>query len=127
MHDRAGGLTLLRIDVHSPLSLILCHGMIEGEREVLASLGLFHITFMSEIRSNSGLLTTLVERWHSKMSLFHLPLGEAIVTLEDVWCILKIHKYRELVVYDPTTRYTTLHKMFGCGDVELGIRDYEIG
>ena len=76
---------MLRIHEHRSPSLSLHHGMIEGEREVLASLGLYHITFMPEIRSNSGLLTTLAERWHSETSSFHLPTGEAIVTLEDVW------------------------------------------
>ena len=81
-------LPLLRICEHMPPSLILHHGMIVGEREVLASLGLYHITFMSEIRSNSGLLTVLIERWHSETSSFHVPMGEAIVTLEGVWCIL---------------------------------------
>ena len=102
-------LSILRICERRPPSLILHHGMIEGEREVLASLGLYHITFMLEIRSNSGLLTALAERWHSETSSFHLPTGEATVTLEDVWCILWILIVGELVVYDPTIRCTVLH------------------
>ena len=73
---------------HRPPSLILYHRMTEGEREVLVSLGLYHITFMPEIRSNNGLLTALAERWHSEIGSFHLPMGEAIVNLEDVWHIL---------------------------------------
>ena len=78
-------LPVLRIREHRPPSLSLHHGMTEGERELLASLGLYHITFMPEIRSNNGLLTALAERWHSETSSFHLPIGEATVTLEDVW------------------------------------------
>ena len=120
-------LPVLRIHEHRPLSLSLCHGMIEGEREVLDRLGLYHITFMPEIRSNSGLLTALAERWHSETSSFHLPTREAIVTLEDVWKILGISIAGELVVYDPTARRTALHWMFSCGDEGLGIQDYEIG
>ena len=82
---------------------------------------------MPEIRSKNGLLTALVERWHLEMSSFHLPIGEAIVTLEDVWHILKVLIEIELVVYDPTIGHTVLHQMFGCRDEELGIQDYEIG
>ena len=120
-------LPVLRIREHRPLSLILCHGMIEGEREMLASLGLYHITFMPEIRSNNGLLTTLAERWHSETSSFHLPTGEATVTLEDVWRILWIPIVGELVVDDPTVGRIALHRMFSCEDEGLGIQDYEIG
>ena len=120
-------LPLLRTCVHRPPSLILCHGMTDYEREVLASLGLYHIMFMPEIKRSNGLLIALVERWNSETSSFHLPIGEAIVTLEDVWHILQIPISREMVVYDPAAGHTTLHKMFGVGDAELGIQDYKIG
>ena len=120
-------LPLLRTRVHRPPGLILRHGMTEGEREVLVSLGLYHIMFMPKIRSNNGLLTALAERWHSKTSSFHLSTEEAIVTLEDVWHILRIPIYVELVMYDPVVGQTTLNRMFRCGDAELGIQDYEIG
>ena len=49
------------------------------------------------------------------------------MTLEDVWHILRIPIHGELVVYDPAIGQTTLHQLCGCGDEELGIRDYEIG
>ena len=74
-------LPVLRIHEHRPPSLISHHGMIEGEREVLASLGLYHITFMPYIRSNNGLLTVLVERWNLEASSFHLPMKEATMNL----------------------------------------------
>ena len=88
---------------------------------MLASLGLYHITFMPKIRSNNGLLTVLAERWHFKTSSFHLPISKATMTLEDVWCILHISICGELVVYDTIVGHTTLHRMFGCGDAKLKI------
>ena len=81
---------------------------------------------MPELRSNRALLTTLAERWHSETSSFHLPTGEATVTLEDVWRILRIPIHGEHVVYDPASGRATLHRLFDYGDVELGIQDYEI-
>ncbi|GLJ24294.1 hypothetical protein SUGI_0463500 [Cryptomeria japonica] len=47
-----------------------------------------------------GLLTTLAERWHSETCTFHLPMGEMIVTLEDVYRILRIPIDGELIPYD---------------------------
>lgn len=50
--------------------------------------------------ANRALITTLIERWHSKTCSFHLPTGEASITLEDVWRILRILIHGERVVYD---------------------------
>lgn len=101
--------------------------MTAGERGILAGLGLYHITFMLEVSCNRALLTTLTKRWHSETSSFHLLTREATVTLEDVWCILRILIHGELVVYDLAIGQVALHRLFGCGGAELGIRDYEIG
>lgn len=101
--------------------------MTASEWGILAGLGLYHIPFMPELRSNRALLTALAERWHSETSSFHLPTGEATVTLEDVWRILRILIHGELVVYDPAVGRVALHRLFECGDTELGIQDYEIG
>ena len=75
--------------------------MTTDERGILVGLGLYHVTFMPEVRGNGVLLTTLTERWHSETSSFHLPIGEATLTLEDVWNILRIPIHGDLVVYDP--------------------------
>ncbi|GLJ17130.1 hypothetical protein SUGI_0296410 [Cryptomeria japonica] len=53
-------------------------------------MGLRHVLYVPEFRANMGLLTALVERWHSETCTFHLPMGEMIVTLEDVYRILQI-------------------------------------
>lgn len=116
----------LRTRGHRPQSLRLWHQMIVGERGILVRLGLYHITFIPELRSNRALLTALAERWHSETSSFHLPTGEATVTLEDVWRILRIPIHGELMVYDPAVGRAALHRLFDCGDAELGIQDYEI-
>ena len=39
---------------------------------------------------NHGLITALSERWHPETNKFHLPVGETIVTLDDVACLLDI-------------------------------------
>ena len=36
------------------------------------------------IQMNVGLITTLLERWRLETHTFHLPFGEATITLQDV-------------------------------------------
>lgn len=53
----------------------------------------YRIGFISRwlrIREHISMMTVLVERWDSRTCTFHLPTREAIVTLLDVWRILKI-------------------------------------
>lgn len=61
---------------------------------------LCHLLYMPDITHNSGLLTTLAERWHSEHNNFRLPTGEINVALEDVYRILHIPVTSELVQYD---------------------------
>ena len=35
------------------------------------------------------MVTTLCERWHSETMMFHLPMGEMTVTLEDIYWIFR--------------------------------------
>ena len=39
---------------------------------------------------NYGLLTVLAKRWHNKNNTFHLPTREVMITLEDVYQILRV-------------------------------------
>lgn len=61
---------------------------------------LWHITYVVLVCTHLGMMSALAKRWHNETSSFHLPTGEAIVTLEDVWCISKllIHGW-QIVIY----------------------------
>lgn len=60
----------------------------DEERHALLDLGFFYVTYMPIIRENRGMLTILAEKWHFEASSFHLPIGEVIVIIEDVYKIL---------------------------------------
>lgn len=81
----------------------MCHLVLEltqAEVRHIDAYGLHHLLYMSNITHNRGLLTVLVERWHSEHNTFHLPTGEIGVTLKDVYKILHIPVTGELVQYD---------------------------
>lgn len=44
-----------------PTCMELQHHFNQDEREILHDLGVYHITFMLEIKANQGFLTTLVK------------------------------------------------------------------
>lgn len=81
---------------------------------------------MPKIRENIGLLTALVERWHSETSSFHLSTGKVTVTLEDVWNILHIPIHGEMIEYDLVTGRDALCKLFECDADDLDIVEREI-
>lgn len=56
----------------------------------LAACGFEHLIHLPDIRVNHGLLTALIERFHSETQTFHLLIGEITVTPEDVYRILRI-------------------------------------
>jgi Plant mobile domain len=53
----------------------------------LHRLGLYQIMIMGDCQLDKSLLIALVKRWRLEMSIFHLPVGELTVTLEDVCCL----------------------------------------
>ena len=52
---------------------------------------------MPHIHANHGFLIALAERWHSEHNTFHLLTGEASITLEDVYFILRLPCHGEMV------------------------------
>lgn len=36
----------------------------------------------------NGVINAFIRRWHNEISLFHLPIGEMDITLNDVACLL---------------------------------------
>lgn len=74
--------------------------LIEAEIDCIAMTRLYDVMHMLVIWMYHGLITALVEHWHSETCMFHLAQGEMTVTLEDVWHILHIPIRGELVTYD---------------------------
>lgn len=62
----------------------------DEEQTAVVVLGLWWVIRMPHIWADHGLLTALAERWHSEHNTFHLPIGEASITLEDVYRILRV-------------------------------------
>lgn len=83
-----------------PLTQRLRPELTAEDQVAIEAMGLRHILYVPEFRVNMGLLTALVERWHSKTCTFHLLMGEMTVTLEDVYRILRIPIDGELILYD---------------------------
>ena len=69
----------------------------DEERAALYRMGLKLIIWMPHVRANHGLLTALAEWWHNEHNTFHLSTGEASITLEDVYRILRVPCHDELV------------------------------
>ncbi|KAH1225702.1 Protein MAIN-LIKE 1 [Glycine max] len=58
---------------------------IEG---LVAATGLSPLIGCSVVTDDPGLISAFVERWHRETSTFHLPVGELIITLDDVSSLL---------------------------------------
>lgn len=74
----------------------------QEDLDMIGRCGLTSLIDIPQYRINRGLLTALAKRRHSDHNTFHLATREMEVTLEDVYCILKIPVVGELVMYDQT-------------------------
>ena len=84
---------------------------IEG---MIAATGLDPFIRCSVITTDPGLISAFVERWHRETSSFHLPVGEVMITLDDVSSLLHIpitsalHSFEPLVTSDAVALLTEL-------------------
>ena len=69
----------------------------DEERATLYRMGLKWTIWMPHVWAKYGLLTALAVWWHSEHNTFHLLMGEASITLEDVYRILQLPCHGELV------------------------------
>ena len=100
---------------HFPLYGPLLRSLDAGELAHIERLGLSSLCRIPAVMVNHGLLTDLVERFHSEMNTFHLPMGEMTITPEDVWRILRIPFHGARVMYDtaPRVGIAALSEVFG--------------
>lgn len=78
--------------IRSPKVVGLCvlHHLEDDKKVIITSIGLRWLIYISHIWVNHRFLTALAEQWHSKNNTFCWPTGEAIITLEDVYSILRV-------------------------------------
>lgn len=86
----------------------LVYGLSDAERAHIDLCGFGYLLRMSDICVNHGMLTVLVECFHSEHNNFHLPVGEMMITPEDVDGILRILFAGDKVDYDSTQRLSVL-------------------
>ena len=60
---------------------------IEG---LVGATGLSPLVDCSVVTGDPGLISVFVERWHNETSTFHLPVGELMITLDDVSSLLHL-------------------------------------
>ncbi|CAN0898720.1 Serine/threonine-protein phosphatase 7 long form homolog [Linum grandiflorum] len=61
-----------------------------GVASFVQSLGLYHLGTCMTAPLDTPLLQAFIERWQPDTNTFHMPFGEKIVTLHDVWYILRV-------------------------------------
>ena len=66
-----------------------------------------------------GVISAFVERWHKETNSFHLPVGELIITLDDVASLLHLpiigafHNFEPLHVDEVVLMLVELLEVFG--------------
>ncbi|QHO20187.1 uncharacterized protein DS421_11g335700 [Arachis hypogaea] len=100
----------------------------ERAAEALALTGFQHVLRIGEMRGHSVLLSALVERWRPETHTFHLPVGEVMVTLEDVIHILGLQVNGEPVTVRSDSSYQFLvDNCVACFGRQPGPDDHVLG
>ncbi|XP_070040204.1 serine/threonine-protein phosphatase 7 long form homolog [Nicotiana tomentosiformis] len=56
----------------------------------LQRMGFYRIIEIGRFHFDWALITDMIERWRPEMHTFHLPIGEATITLEDVEVLFEL-------------------------------------
>ena len=75
---------------HYPPTMVIQERLMDADWEHVWLYGLEHVHEWLDLMAHSTQLSALIERWHTPTESFHLPIGEATVTLLDVWQILRV-------------------------------------
>ncbi|WOG92882.1 hypothetical protein DCAR_0312159 [Daucus carota subsp. sativus] len=78
----------LRINYGEYWKKVRTHKPHQRIMDAIRDLGFDCIFRLGQLRHDRGLITAFIERWRGETHTFHLPFGEATVTLEDVHHIL---------------------------------------
>ncbi|XP_070034255.1 serine/threonine-protein phosphatase 7 long form homolog [Nicotiana tomentosiformis] len=65
----------------------------------LQDTGFYRIIEIGRLQLDWSLITALIERWRSETHTFHLPIGEATITLQDVEVLYGLPIDGHLVAY----------------------------
>lgn len=87
----------------------------ERVRPYLITCGLHGVSRLGSVRIDHALVTALVERWRQETHTFHLPVGEATITLQDVAILLGLRIDGRPVTGPPTPDWRAI-----CGEL-LGV------
>lgn len=79
--------------------MVLVERLIEIEWGHIQLCGLEHIHKWPDLREHLAHLSVQIEWWHIITSRFHLPIREEIITLLDVWWILRVSIHSRYVEY----------------------------
>ena len=84
------GTVLFRSREHYPPTMVIQERLTDADWGHVQLCGLEHVHEWPDLRAHTAQLSALIERWHTPTGSFHLPTGEATVTLLDVWRILRV-------------------------------------
>jgi len=85
------------------------------------SSGLYHLIYTEFSTVTHAMVHALCERWHTKTSSFHLPVGEMTITLDDVYNLLHLPIQDRMLDHDAIVDWDRgidlMIKLLGMSDV----------
>ncbi|KAK9157337.1 hypothetical protein Scep_003911 [Stephania cephalantha] len=100
------------------------------EKERVAKLindfGLVPLGYISYDRGNKVYISGIIERWQPETNTFHLPFGEIMITLENVWVLLGILVTSKTVVVPFKDRKSLIAMVSRLLEVSVTDADEEI-